>query len=432
MSKKGTKGPRDEGTKGPGSGAIDRTGAPPSLSYCTNVHPGVTLEANLAQLDRHATAVRQRLGVETFPIGWWIAQPALAELVRGQGEAGLGRLGAWFRARGLQVATINGFPYGDFHERVVKHRVYLPDWSMPERGAYTRALAELLVALRPDAEHLSISTLPIGWPTDPDPSAVVAASARQLVGLVEQLVVLRERSGVRVHVDLEPEPGCLLQRSADVVSFFADHLLPAAERRGVEPKIVRDHVGVCHDVCHAAVMFEAQGSCFDTYAAAGIRVGKVQVSSAVETDFEGIGATERSPLLERLASFAEERYLHQTTIRVERDGAPAEDRFYEDLPLALASAGADRPPHGVWRTHFHVPVFLRTLGHDPPVLGTTQGEIAAALAAVRRGNDDPTIEVETYAWGVLPTALQPDSLAEGIAEELRWVQRALADADASP
>jgi hypothetical protein len=29
-------------------------------------------------------------------------------------------------------------------------------------------------------------------------------------------------------------------------------------------------------------------------------------------------------------------------------------------------------------------------------------------------------EVETYAWGVLPAALRPDSLAAGIARELQW------------
>jgi hypothetical protein len=34
-------------------------------------------------------------------------------------------------------------------------------------------------------------------------------------------------------------------------------------------------------------------------------------------------------------------------------------------------------------------------------------------------------EVETYAWGVLPEALRKRRLADGIADELRWLESAL-------
>ena len=34
-------------------------------------------------------------------------------------------------------------------------------------------------------------------------------------------------------------------------------------------------------------------------------------------------------------------------------------------------------------------------------------------------------EVETYAWNVLPPELQRDSLADGIADELKWVREQL-------
>src|SRR5690606_22063594 len=147
------------------------------------------------------------------------AEPALAEL-ESQGNDGRDRLRDWLAERGLRVVTMNAFPFGDFHGRQVKHRVYLPDWSTTERRDYTLRLATLLAHLEPGRSSASISTVPIGWPMQPDPAPTIHAAADRLVEAASVLAELRERTGVAVHVDLEPEPGCLLQRSADVVAFF--------------------------------------------------------------------------------------------------------------------------------------------------------------------------------------------------------------------
>ena len=47
--------------------------------------------------------------------------------------------------------TFNGFPYGDFHQSVVKHRVYEPTWADAERLA---ALAATLPADQRDVALL--------------------------------------------------------------------------------------------------------------------------------------------------------------------------------------------------------------------------------------------------------------------------------------
>ena len=69
------------------------------------------------------------------------------------------------------------------------------------------------------------------------------------------------------------------------------------------------------------------------------------------------------------------------------------------------------------RVHFHVPIYLDSIGP----LGTTNDQIAEAIAAAREYHDTKHFEVETYAWGVLPDDLKRDTLAEGIADELKWV-----------
>ena len=58
------------------------------------------------------------------------------------------------------VFTINGFPYGAFHGRKVKEDAYRPDWSEPERLAYTDHLAGILAELLPAGQQGSVSTVP--------------------------------------------------------------------------------------------------------------------------------------------------------------------------------------------------------------------------------------------------------------------------------
>src|SRR5262249_3744406 len=147
------------------------------------------------------------------------------------------------------------------------------------------------------------------------------------------------------------------------------------------------------------------------YHAAGIEVGKVQVSSAVRVPWDDLAPDERPAALAQLASFAEDRYLHQT---VSRDGGTTV--FYEDLPQALKSVADPRRLGGEWRIHFHVPVYLERFGR----LASSQADIRACLDAARRYSGVRHFEVETYAWGVLPPELRQADLAAGIAREMEW------------
>lgn len=368
------------------------------VAYGTNAFAGRNLAETESSLRGHVVAAREILGAPRLAIGLWLSAAALAELP--DRDAVL-RLRERLAQIGLDVVTLNGFPYGDFHREVVKLDVYEPSWARPERLAFTRRLAEVLADLVPDGiRDASISSLPIGWRpkfTNEGCGSSVGLAAAQLETLARDLAAIEERTGVRIHVDLEPEPGCVLDRAEHVVELFERCLRRSGD---LDP---HRYLGVCHDVCHSAVMFEPQSEAIARYREAGIRIGKVQVSSAIETrldDAEGRAA---------LARFAEPRYLHQTTVR-----ADATDVAYEDLPHALAAARS-----GVARTHFHVPIDLATIGP----LATTQADIDACLAAL--GADRPVLEIETYAWAVLPAPLRPSRLADGIAREIRWLESRL-------
>src|SRR3990172_2374159 len=130
------------------------------LSYCTNVHPGRSVSEVEQGLDRYTVGVRRNFGAP-LAAGLWLAEPVVREL-RATTD-GIARFAEGLSRRGLSCHTLNAFPYGDFHSPRVKERVYLPDWSQPERLEYTLVCAEILTALLPASVEGSISTLPLGF-----------------------------------------------------------------------------------------------------------------------------------------------------------------------------------------------------------------------------------------------------------------------------
>jgi hypothetical protein len=308
-------------------------------------------------------------------------------------------------SQGLVPKTLNGFPQGDFHQAVVKHRVYRPTWAEPERLEYTCRLAETHAALLRNHGTGTISTLPLGWVGQPDSAAFRDRCMEHLLKFAEFAESLEARTAFHSRLCLEPEPGCYLGNSHDMRVFleeFSSRLTQAERQRA------QRYLGICHDVCHAAVMFEDQAMELSAFAALEFPVAKVQVSSALIADFRRCESEgKRLQLANELKKFAEPKYLHQTMI----DG----EHFFEDLPMAIERY----PLSGEWRVHFHVPIFAAELTHG---LGTTQTEIEHCLQLLGPRRSEIDWEIETYAWTVLPqTDGEKFNLAAGIELEFRWL-----------
>ena len=373
-----------------------------------------TTRANL----HHAIGVKQQFVPDApLGIGLWLSAKTARKL-REEGQ--IEDFAEWLAEAGLAPFTLNGFPYGDFHQSVVKHEVYKPIWSEQARADYTIDLIEILDALLPTGMEGSISTLPIQWGTPAPDTNQLSAAATTLRVVAGYLARLEEESGRLIYLCVEPEPGCALDRAEDVVAYFEGYLLA----EGDEEKI-RRHIRVCHDVCHSAVMFEEQTDVFRKLKAAGIYVGKVQVSSAIILPFDEIVPEQRGDALYQLRSFAEDRYLHQTVAQFSPDTEPV---FFEDLPIALETVENPEQLAGQWRVHFHVPVYLERFGH----LQTSRKQILECLEiATHEMPELSHFEVETYAWGVLPQELRQASLSNGIAKELQWFRDVLPAAKTS-
>lgn len=392
---------------------------PVHLTYCTNIHRGESWAETRAALEAHLPAVKARVCPEArMGVGLRLSAIAAEELAAPERfEA----FRAWLADNKLYVFTINGFPYGPFHGTRVKEQVYEPDWTRPERVAYTRRLAELLAALLPEEPGLegSISTVPGTLrPLAADPR-VIRRIVANLQRAAADLVAIERRTGRRIALALEPEPHCLLETTEDAVSFLERRLLsaealavfaamadlPSAE---AEPAL-RRHLGLCLDACHAAVEFEDLEASVRRLRSAGVAVAKLQLSAALEVPAVGPDTAAR------LCRFEDGVYLHQVVERA-ADGTL---RHFLDLDRAVAEIGSAQGR--TWRVHCHVPIFVERLDG----LATTRPSLERLLALQRTEPIARHLEVETYTFDVLPEELRASGVEAAVARELLWARERL-------
>jgi sugar phosphate isomerase/epimerase len=384
------------------------------LTYCTNIHAGETWPEVLASLQTHMPEIKAAVSPRAaFGVGLRLGAAAAEEL---QYDAAFDELARLLRENDCYVFTINGFPYGVFHGEPVKENVYAPDWSTEDRLIYTNRLADILARLVPDGMDGTVSTVPgtfKAWM-----NGRIDAITGNLIRHAAHLVELERNTGRNIMLTLEPEPCCFLETIAESVAYFRDHLFSndAAERLagmtglGSEDASValRRHLGLCYDVCHAAVEFEDPAASIAALKDSGIGIGKLQLSSALRI------ANVSDASIDHLRPFDEQVYLHQV---VQRAG----DRLtrFKDLPDALEKAA--EAIGSEWRVHFHVPVFLPELKD----FGTTQDFLREVLAIQRATPISGHLEVETYTWDVLPDRYRTAGLSAAIARELNWVKSEL-------
>ena len=365
-----------------------RDGTLVHLAYCTNVHPAEDLDGVITQLDVYAAAVRERLGAPLLGVGLWLGREVVRRLIAD--SDGVDRLRRALDGGRLEVVTFNGFPYQGFHSKTVRKRVYHPDWTTDARLHHTLDLARLLSRLLPDDVPAgSISTLPLAWRT-PWSAERASAVAARLERLDRELAALAVETGKKIRIGFEPEPGCVVETTAQAV-----RLLPGGT----------EHLGICLDTCPLAVAFETADAVAGL-TAAGLPVVKVQASCALHADRPAEAGQRRA-----LTAFSEPRFLHQTREEGMATGV-------DDLALALDGRLPGARP---WRVHFHVPVHAE----PAPPLRATQDVLLGTLDALLGGSRALTdhVEVETYTWQVLPDP--PTGVRElvgGIAAELSWTR----------
>ncbi|MDH3451352.1 MAG: metabolite traffic protein EboE [Gammaproteobacteria bacterium] len=383
------------------------------LTYCTNIHAGETWPEVLSALQRYLPEIKSGFAPQApMGVGLRLSAAAAEALQKPAARAELHDL---LDGAACYVFTINGFPYGAFHGQKVKEGAYRPDWSDPARLHYSNALARLLASLLPDGIDGSVSTVPGTYKPWANGGAIDAI-VENLLQHAAELVTLERDTGKTIALALEPEPCCLLETIAETVAFFQQRLYSSqsvarlAKLTGFDSnaaeQALRRHLGVCYDVCHAAVEFENARESIAGLRAAGIPVAKLQLSCALKV------ANVTPAAVDELRAFDEPVYLHQV---VEK---PADGRLRRYTDLGEAIANAHTAGGAEWRIHFHVPIFERELKR----FATTQEFLREILALHHQAPISEHLEVETYTWDVLPERHRRIGMGAAIARELNWVK----------
>ena len=391
------------------------------LTYCTNIHPGESWEETFQNIKTFVPDIKHGVVPDApFGIGLRLSNKASLELIK---EEKLKEFKIWLEEHNCYIFTFNGFPYGSFHRQVVKDEVHQPDWTTQERLDYTLRLFKILEALLPQGIDGGISTSPLSYRYWHQSNQLLDEAKKiatlQLAEVAASLYRMGHSSGKELHLDIEPEPDGLLENTAEVIAYFKEWLIPVGGQYLMEhlhlseqeaEKCLKDHIRICYDVCHFAVVYEKPAEVFAALASEGIKIGKIQISAALKLQLpESMQERQEAAML--FSPFVESTYLHQVVAR----DAQGNLTSYPDLPAALESLPLSAARE--WRTHFHVPVFLDSYGQ----LASTQQDILLVLDFIKKEKVTNHLEVETYTWEVLPKDIQLE-LGHSIIRELRWVE----------
>lgn len=390
------------------------------LTYCTNIHSGESWKDHFNEIKKYFMGIKKELSPDKpFGLGLRLSNVASIELIE---KRNIEAFKAWLAENNAYVFTMNGFPYGSFHNTRVKDKVHAPDWTTRDRIDYTIRLFEILKDLLPRETDGGISTSPLSykrWFKNED----ALKNAREIctnniVIVAEKLIEYYQSTGKILHLDIEPEPDGMLETGQEFLHWFNNDLLTNGAKKiaakfkvsiARAEELLRVHVSLCYDVCHFSIGYENHEVVIREVLKSGIKIGKLQISAALK------GAMNKNILLrsvikESFSKYNEPTYLHQVVAKMNND----ELLRYPDLPEALSDY--DNPDVNEWRAHFHVPIFEENFGS----LQSTQKDIEEVIRLQKDINFTSHLEVETYTWEVLPGLLKLP-LQESVIRELQWV-----------
>ena len=304
------------------------------LAYCTNVHAAEDLDGVLAQLPTTPSRCAARLGTGP-PRHRSVAGPGRRHRTLAADPAALRRCRPNSTARGLEVVTLNGFPYQGFGASASSTASTGPTGPSPARLDHTpdlRPRPHRAAPRRRRPRHRLHAAARLAHRLGRPERRRTAR--RALATLAGRLDALEELTGRRIRVGLEPEPGCTVETTDAIGAHRRRRRRPAtgsasAWTPAISPSSSRSPA--------AALRAPRRRR------AAGRQAPALRALARRTTrPTDGARAA--------LADFAEPRFLHQTRTAARRRQAADTD----DLADALAAAGCRRP--APWRSHFHVPL----------------------------------------------------------------------------
>lgn len=301
----------------------------------------------------------------------------------------------WLKKKNATLYSINGFVYKNFHKKNIKSNIHYPDWTSNLRFNYTKKLIKILNRFLPKCKTGSISSSPIsydGWINYKYKDYVFFKSAKNISKILLHLMNIKKKI---IHLDIEPEPSCLINNFKMFIIFFKKWLIPFARKYLYNLKkisgrksdfLIKKYIRLCYDISHFSVNFENHGKILQILKKEKIKIGKVQISSALEINvFKNIKIKEN--IIKNLAKISISPFLHQT---VEKNKKTI--RIYNDLPNI--SNIFFKNTNSILRIHCHVPIYKTQYKN----IKTTINETRKVLKMLIKTKNIKHFEIESYTY----------------------------------
>ncbi len=353
------------------------------ITYCSNIFTQKDLNSLLFNLNKYSSILKKNFRNKKFCLGLCFSNILTNTLFK---EKNLLKLKRCLIENNFYLSSVNSFVYKSFHSKNIKEKIYYPDWTSYNRVIYTKKILIILDLISNKYCNISISTIPISfklWFKRQNIKYIYYKSSFNLFNIMFFLLKIFSKKKY-FHLDLEPEPFCLLESFNDFLFFFNRWLIPLSKLFGFKKKYLKKYINLCYDISHFSVIYENHESIINLIKKNGIKIGKIQVSSALEFIMT---ESNKKFILKNLFFLMNSKFLHQSFVVVNQG------KIFKFLDFKYACNFV-----GNFRIHFHMPIYLNNYNYD---LNTTSKETLNVLSMILKNIKVKHIEIETYTYSIL-------------------------------
>lgn len=357
-----------------------------NISYCSNIFKNNNLDSLFNSLSTYKNIYKKE------NISLCLSNKIITDLNKTQN---IKKIVCWQNRNKKYITLINGFVYKKFHQNKIKENIYYPDWTKEERVNFTKKLIFFAQKINKEKKKCGISTLPITYKLwiKKNEKYNIKQCVNNLFKLIKILMQIKKYKKILIHIDIEPEPFCLLEKCEDFVIFFKSWILPGLINKiqseikidkNDARKIITQHINLCFDSCHSAVMFENVKKSLNLIRKLKIKIGRIQVSSAIKIK----NLTYQK--IKQLEFLRSSPFLHQSIMKT------TELKLIKQNDFKIKNMIIDNIKE--LRIHCHVPINKRKLSKD---IYTTQKELKNYIYDVLINGDTKNLEIETYTYNII-------------------------------
>ncbi|HFL8794949.1 MAG TPA: metabolite traffic protein EboE [Candidatus Azosocius sp. HAIN] len=381
------------------------------LLYCTNIHFGESFQDVFFILKFYSRKFRNILfSYYIFYVGLRLSNFSIIYLSK---FSFLFDFKIWLKCNNFYIQSLNAFPYCNFSNSYIKENVYFPDWGNFKRYVYMRKLIIFFSFFLEKNKFCGISTVPVSYKYFFHKffyNNLYIKSIKYLYNLVILLNNLYINKNILIHLDIEPEPDCVISKTMDYIFFFKNWFINRCffyiffNSCFSKEKIyffIFNYLKICFDICHSAVEFEKVNQSFNSIFLFEFSIGKFQISSSLEIMKYNFNIFSYLP---------ETPYIHQ----IHGNNFYGNVITYKDVSLFKIFLYNEKVIN--YRVHYHIPIFLEFYGN----FKSTQQYIIDMFNFLICKNMFFILEIETYTFEILPYYLKLNILSS-LKREYDWV-----------